>query len=365
MNDKELTDRYIYQVVRRLPKEQRDEVSLELQELISDMSEEEGSVEATLIKLGDPVKFAQKYMDDSRHLIGPAYFDTYVMVLKIALLCAVISIFIVSLVEGMISREIWSGGADAGAVTTAIIKIRISDAVANTINTAIGVFGVVTLIFAIMERNTVDIDGKKEKTWNVNDLGKVEPAKKAAWSPRTLSPVPHSKAVIKRSESIISIVFTVILGVLVIFAPHFFGVIFVDGDVAETIPIVNLDKWNIILPFFLASLIFGLADDILRLVVGRYNLRVMFGSIIAGGFQIVLSVIILKVLPFWNPDFGNELEKVIQNQHLPTEFFKYFNATLASNIFLAFLIVITALEIITTIYKTLRYGLKGEPHIIT
>lgn len=39
--DRELMERYIYAVVRRLPKEQRDEVALELTELIEDMAEEE------------------------------------------------------------------------------------------------------------------------------------------------------------------------------------------------------------------------------------------------------------------------------------------------------------------------------------
>ena len=36
-NEKDYMDRYIYQVIRRLPKTQRDEVRMELEELISDM----------------------------------------------------------------------------------------------------------------------------------------------------------------------------------------------------------------------------------------------------------------------------------------------------------------------------------------
>lgn len=37
-NEKDYMDRYIYQVIRRLPKAQREEVRMELEELISDMS---------------------------------------------------------------------------------------------------------------------------------------------------------------------------------------------------------------------------------------------------------------------------------------------------------------------------------------
>ena len=45
-NEKEYMDRYIYQVIRRLPKAQRDEVRMELEELISDMYTDKGSMEA-------------------------------------------------------------------------------------------------------------------------------------------------------------------------------------------------------------------------------------------------------------------------------------------------------------------------------
>ena len=46
-NEKEYMDRYIYQVIRRLPKAQRDEVRMELEELISDMYTDKGSMEVS------------------------------------------------------------------------------------------------------------------------------------------------------------------------------------------------------------------------------------------------------------------------------------------------------------------------------
>ena len=76
-NEKELTERYIYQVVRRLPKNQRDEVGMELYELIGDMYEEQPDIEKVLEKLGDPSSFAKQYGAKERFLIGPEYFDTY------------------------------------------------------------------------------------------------------------------------------------------------------------------------------------------------------------------------------------------------------------------------------------------------
>lgn len=56
--EREWMERYIYQVTRRLPKAQRGETAMELRELIGDMAEEKGSVEAALTALGDPAVFA-------------------------------------------------------------------------------------------------------------------------------------------------------------------------------------------------------------------------------------------------------------------------------------------------------------------
>ena len=67
--DQELMERYIYQVVRRLPKAQQKEVGMELQELISDMMEQTGSMEQVLEELGDPAEFAKSYRDDGHCLI--------------------------------------------------------------------------------------------------------------------------------------------------------------------------------------------------------------------------------------------------------------------------------------------------------
>ena len=65
-NEKDYMDRYIYQVIRRLPKAQREEVRMELEELISDMYADRGSMRG-----------AHKMKNDrrlGRALIGILYF---------------------------------------------------------------------------------------------------------------------------------------------------------------------------------------------------------------------------------------------------------------------------------------------------
>ena len=83
-----MIDRYIYDVTRRLPKNQRQDIDAELRGLIEDMVEErspqpeKSDLEAVLTELGRPSALAAKYRGSKRFLIGPELFDVYFLVLK-------------------------------------------------------------------------------------------------------------------------------------------------------------------------------------------------------------------------------------------------------------------------------------------
>ena len=100
-NEKDYMDRYIYQVIRRLPKAQREEVRMELEELLSDMYADRGSMEEVLTELGDPAEFAKQYQNEQKYLIGPEYFDTYLWFVKVVLICAAVPILIISLINAI------------------------------------------------------------------------------------------------------------------------------------------------------------------------------------------------------------------------------------------------------------------------
>ena len=100
-NEKDYMDRYIYQVIHRLPKAQREEVRMELEELISDMYADRGSMEEVLTELGDPAEFAKQYQNEQKYLIGPEYFDTYLWFVKVVLICAAVPILIISLINAI------------------------------------------------------------------------------------------------------------------------------------------------------------------------------------------------------------------------------------------------------------------------
>lgn len=80
-----LIEIYIYEVTRRLPEKNREDIALELQSTIEDMlpvDYSEKDVKMVLEKLGSPVTLASGYGDRPMHLIGPRYFNVYVTLLK-------------------------------------------------------------------------------------------------------------------------------------------------------------------------------------------------------------------------------------------------------------------------------------------
>lgn len=357
--EQELIDRYIYQVVRRLPRDQRGEVSLELQELIGDMLEAGGSAEDVLSKLGDPAKFAEKYQDRSHCLIGPEYYDNYVWLLRIVLTCVTATVFVVSVIQGIRDGIVMLDGDMTGAVVMAV-GTGIANGFTGIFIAGLSAFGGVTLAFAVMERRKIRFEMKKEKNWTVSDLGDNFTGKQKVWTPGNLSPIPHKKAMISRGDSIVGIVFIMIFGVLLIFAPQFFGAVFPDGEVVRTIPVFNLDQWDIILPLFILSLAIGLADEVLHLVVGHYCRLVMISSIVTGGLQMILLFLLLKAFPLWNPGFATELELYLGGQDGTglNEIITRWNGDFVSNCFLVFGLMITLLEVGSTVYRTLRYGIE-------
>ena len=357
-NEKEYMDRYIYQVIRRLPKAQRDEVRMELEELISDMYTDKGSMEEVLTELGDPAEFAKQYQIDQRYLIGPEYFDTYLWFVKVVLICAAIPILAISLINAMGEMPAITAQNSASVIIRAIVDGLITG-ITDVILSCVSAFGAVTLTFAIMERKKVQFELKNVEKWSLESLSgeSKTPTSHSRWTPKFLEPVPDKKAIISRGDSIVGIIFIVIFSVLLICAPHFFAAFFTEDETVMTVPIFNLEQWGIVLPAFILSLLIGLADEILRLIVGVYCRLVMISNIVCGVLQIVLSIVVLKVLPIWNPNFALEIERVLgDNVDTVSRFFTYWNADMVSSGLLIFIVAITVFEMGVTIYKTLRYG---------
>lgn len=350
MNEKNMIESYIYEVARRVPSEMKEEIRMELQTLIDDMCTQEGvSVEDALQKLGNPAQFAGRYRDTPAYLIGPEYYENYVWVMKLVFAAIGISALVSGVVQGLLY------------VTNFMdffIKF-VTELFTTAITGAVGSFGIVTLIFAILERQKVKVSLKPEECWSVKDLTTITP-KADSWTPLALPPVPDKRALISRGDSIVSIAFIIIFSGLLLFAPQLFGVFhYENNQFIYVASIFNMDAWRSLLPLFLLCLIAGLINEIIRLATGYYCRLVMISNIACSVIQIIVNIILLKVLPVWNPDFGTQLQEMSQITSFSSgDLLAYWGTDLFNNIILAILVSISIIEMSVTIFKTVRYSGK-------
>ena len=155
---------YVSEVVKYLPRQLRDEVKTELLSQIMDMVEEsegdEKAVNAILESMGSPKTLADRYLNKEKSLIGPRYYDTYMMIVKIVMFALAIAFSVTFAIKLIFSDNFtfWM-----------ILEYPMS-----LLNAAIMGFAYVTIIFAFIERNQVktdDID-LNQKPWTIDDLPK-------------------------------------------------------------------------------------------------------------------------------------------------------------------------------------------------
>ena len=361
LTEQEMMERYIYDVVRRVPQDSREEIRMELQGLIEDMSTElrssvelessaqaENSImEQVLQKLGDPAEFAKRFRDHGNYLIGPDYYDHYFWVMKIALFAVGISALVSAVVLGITKSN-------------DVINFFVSffgEFFSTLINGAFSVMGIVTLIFAVMEYQKVKIQKGPEKKWSVEELSKNK-ASVNTWTPGLLPAIPDKRAVISRGDSVFSIIFIIVLSALLLFTPQIFGAFhYENGQLISIACIFNLEEWRRIMPLFLFTLFVGLIEEIIRLVIGYYCKPVMYISGICNTLQIIFAVLLLKCLPLWNPHFAEEVMASTGIQAFSRgDILNYWGTDFFSNLILIIICLISLLEIAVAVYKSLKYS---------
>lgn len=161
-----LIEAYIGEVTRRLPEKEREDIALELRSTIYDTLPEDYSEEeekAALRELGSPFMLANGYKNWPMHLIGPKYFESYVLLLKILLPIVLLISFLSLLTVDFIEHS--------GVISVIeIFWMAIGNAFAVFFDVTLQVLFWVTLGFVIFERT----EHKKEtiKKWSPDDLKK-------------------------------------------------------------------------------------------------------------------------------------------------------------------------------------------------
>ena len=331
----DLVSRYVYAVTKGLHEKQRGDIEKELRTLIEDMMEQyEGNesyeikVEKVLQSLGDPAVLADNYRESKRYLIGPENFDNYILLLKIVLGAVSLGI---SIAIGVSS--IFSDQQNAAHIFT--------DHLAALFSAVLQGFAWVTIAFAVAERKGVKLalDGE---------------TKEAVWSISKLPAIPEKEAVISPAESIFSILITILFITILYFAPQVFAVYIPNNTAGMTvIPIFDVAvltgyRWLIVGIF-----IFSIAKEVVKLISGRWILKVSVGYSIFSVASTILTLIMFSDSRIWNPTLSAGLLKYLD---FSLDFINRFGQ--ANKGIIVIIIAAGILDIATVLYKGVKYNYK-------
>ncbi|MEZ3181230.1 hypothetical protein KYY02_21840 [Streptomyces pimonensis] len=138
-----LTERYVHEVVRRLPADQREDMAQELRATIADTIEGRGgdlraAEREVLSELGDPVRYAARCTERPLALIGPDLYPAYIRVL--GTLAATV---LPALSLGLALLEVADGGGVGAALRVGL---------GTLIGVGAQLVAVITVVFAVTER---------------------------------------------------------------------------------------------------------------------------------------------------------------------------------------------------------------------
>ena len=281
----ELIDRYVHEVGEHLPAQMRADVEAELRSLLLEMVEERAStagkaadselVTRVLREFGSPEEVAARYAPPAQYFIGPRLFPIYKLAVGIMGL-VVAALFLAFFVVGVV-RTIQKPDE----------AVRLGEAlgvVGKILHAAIFNFGLMTLVFGIVER----VQQHREltgKTWNPAALPPVD-------DPYRISPAGH----------VFSLYAIVVLAILFNFYPEWVGIFgFTPGKGAW--------QWPLLLPDFanylpLLNLWWGLAFT-LNLVVlrqGRWRREMRWTEFALGLLAIGILLMVILGPPVFRFD---------------------------------------------------------------
>jgi hypothetical protein len=258
--DTNLIDRYVKEVGRHLPPKSRGDVETELHSLLGDSlhgriagkepldpAALEAEQVAVLKAFGPPAIAAARYAPSQRFLIGPNLYDPYC----IALFGAGIGITVLVLLLAGLS--LLDGAAD--------ILPELLDFAGVYFQWMVMSFGVITLVFAIVERLL------PEET--------VTEAKEQAWDPRTL-PEIHNPARIERGSLISEIVCLGFALMVFNLFPNWVGLNFlgsVNGESTRwySIPLLSADFYRYYLPLWNINFLLTVLLNLFLLRRGQWD----------------------------------------------------------------------------------------------
>lgn len=289
-----LVDRYVYDVVRRLPEKSRPDVEKELRANIEDMmagsTAEEDAVK-TLCSLGDPAKLAEQYRQKPRYLISPAAFDDYVTVLKIVIPILAAVTAMIDLFSALLGTP--SNGTYGQAFADILGTLLGSVWTAVTHG-----FLLVTLGFGLAEYYQV--------------------RKKREWTPESLPEIPSQTGVkISRAETIIGF----LLSLLFLMLMTRYSSLLAWHGLTEPMPLFSDAALASYVPYLIALTACSFAVSCVKFYYGRWNYPTAAASGLNAVAWSAATILFLRAPSTFNPAFiaqaaaALKLDPVLMNEY--------------------------------------------------
>ena len=148
---------YVYTITHYLPQKQKDEVSRDIEATLYELLLEQfgekdctdQEIEEVIRAFGQPRLVAERYLNQKPSLIAPELLETYWFVIKIALIGSNIGVFI---------ARVFAQSLDFISILGGMINLSLS------------VFGMVTLIFILINQKLDTYEKKDNQTWSLSEL---------------------------------------------------------------------------------------------------------------------------------------------------------------------------------------------------
>ena len=343
-----MIDRYIHEVVSRLPEKDRADVSMELSANIYDMlpdSAGEAEINEVLNSLGDPAALAEKYRSKPRYLISPSVYDSYIRTLKYVLPL----VGGICLIVGAIFGAIETLGEQLGEMVplTDVVVNVIVDGLSAGIGGAFQALFWVTVGFVIAERTGTKQATTAEK-WTVEKLP---------------DNIPNDKARIPLSDSIAELIIIVIVTIIaLLFCFDRLPFIFMlSGDTVQAFTIFSDSFLAVCIPVIIIGSLLSIAECVVKIVQRRWTPLVCATIVISGVVCVVLMLYLFTQPQIINPEFAS-----LANEQgwIPFDL-ATINEGLSATVPLAsmnpillvisvIVIICTAAECIYAVYRTIR-----------
>lgn len=283
---KNLIERYVYDVLRRLPERERDEVGKELRSNICDMLPDDAGADdicRVLTELGSPVLLAEQYRQNPRCLISASFYDDYLRALKVVLPIVGIILMIV----GLMLRGIDITKDGVTSLSPFFEKV-IGSGISSGISGVMQAFVWLTVGFAIADR--VSRKSKAAKPWSIKDLP---------------DDIPNTKNTIPLSDSIVELALIAFFSTL--------GMLICVGRIpmplilhSEGIQIHQIFRTSFLadcIPVIITAGVMGIGESVVKIIKNRWVPFVCGVTVLSNFVNIGLLLYLCSRQDIFSQDF--------------------------------------------------------------